>query len=234
MLYAVPKILWGHTGRLKNAVMFSDGQPLIKTIIIERLIMQDFTERLVGDDIVEVDLASPWRRLAAVLINSLLMLLAYLPIAGVLFGAMETLPNQDGQSTEMLEQVMAQAGGSMAWLGVLGALLILLVVQVYLMSKYGQSIGKKVMGIRVLRTNGDNPGFFGTVFMREILPSLVIMGVSLFAAIFGGVAAYDLVSGLLQLAFFVSVVVMVFLPKIDRRTVADLIAGTVVVRLPKK
>lgn len=234
MLYAVPKILWGHTGRLKNAVMFSDGHPLIKTIIIERLIMQDFTERLVGDDIVEVDLASPWRRLAAVLINSLLMLLAYLPIAGVLFGAMETLPNQDGQSTEMLEQVMAQAGGSMAWLGVLGALLILLVVQVYLMSKYGQSIGKKVMGICVLRTNGDNPGFFGTVFMREILPSLVIMGVSLFAAIFGGVAAYDLVSGLLQLAFFVSVVVMVFLPKIDRRTVADLIAGTVVVRLPKK
>lgn len=234
MLYAVPKILWGHTGRLKNAVMFSDGHPLIKTIIIERLIMQDFTERLVGDDIVEVDLASPWRRLAAVLINSLLMLLAYLPIAGVLFGAMETLPNQDGQSTEMLEQVMAQAGGSMAWLGVLGALLILLAVQVYLMSKYGQSLGKKVMGIRVLRTNGDNPGFFGTVFMREILPSLVIMGVSLFAAIFGGVAAYDLVSSLLQLAFFVSVVVMVFLPKIDRRTVADLIAGTVVVRLPKK
>lgn len=196
--------------------------------------MQDFTERLVGDDIVEVDLASPWRRLAAVLINSLLVLLAYLPIAGVLFGVMGTPQGEDGQSTEILEQLMAQAGGSVAWFGVLGALLILLVVQVYLMSKHGQSIGKKAVGIRVLRTNGDNPGFFGTVFMREILPSLVIMGLSLLAAVFGGLAAYDVVSSVLQLAFFVSVVVMVFLPKNDRRTVPDLLAGTVVVRLPKK
>lgn len=196
--------------------------------------MQDVTERLVGDDIVDVDLASPWRRLSAVLINSLLMLLAYLPLVGVMFDAMAALPEGDGQSTEMLGQVMAQAGGSMAWLGVLGALLILLVVQVYMMSKHGQSVGKKAVGIRVLRTNGDNPGFFGTVFMREILPSLVIVGVSLLASVFGGLAAYDMVSGLLQLAFVLSVAVMVFLPKIDRRTVPDLIAGTVVVRLPKK
>lgn len=196
--------------------------------------MQDVTERLVGDDIVDVDLASPWRRLSAVLINSLLMLLAYLPLVGVMFDAMSALPEGDGQSTEMLGQVMAQAGGSTAWLGVLGALLILLVVQVYMMSKHGQSVGKKAVGIRVLRTNGDNPGFFGTVFMREILPSLVIVGVSLLASVFGGLAAYDMVSGLLQLAFVLSVAVMVFLPKIDRRTVPDLIAGTVVVRLPKK
>lgn len=37
------------------------------------------------------------------------------------------------------------------------------------MSKTGQSFGKRIMKIKVINLDGRNPGFVGTVLIREIL-----------------------------------------------------------------
>ena len=42
------------------------------------------------------------------------------------------------------------------------------------MSRDGQSLGKKIMGIRVLKSDGSNPGFGGTVLIREVAWSFIV------------------------------------------------------------
>ena len=42
------------------------------------------------------------------------------------------------------------------------------------MSRDGQSLGKKIMGIRVLKSDGNNPGFEGTVLIREVVWALAV------------------------------------------------------------
>ena len=103
----------------------------------------------------------------------------------------------------------------------LGGILILayLIFQAVLMSKTGQSLGKRIMKIKVVNEDGDNPGFAGTVAMREIVPNLVLGVVGLIP--FLGVIA--------QFGFWVACLVMLFLVDRDRRTLQDMIAKTYVV-----
>ena len=56
---------------------------------------------------------------------------------------------------------------------VLGAL-VLLVIQVYLLSVFGQSIGKKMVGTRIVKvTDGSNPGFVGAFLLRSVVPGMI-------------------------------------------------------------
>ena len=103
----------------------------------------------------------------------------------------------------------------------LGGILILayLIFQAVLMSKTGQSLGKRIMKIKVVNEDGDNPGFAGTVAMREIVPNLVL----------GVVGLIPFLGAIAQFGFWVACLVMLFLVDRDRRTLQDMIAKTYVV-----
>ena len=103
----------------------------------------------------------------------------------------------------------------------LGGILILayLIFQAVLMSKTGQSFGKRIMKIKVVNEDGDNPGFAGTVAMREIVPNLVL----------GVVGLIPFLGAIAQFGFWVACLVMLFLVDRDRRTLQDMIAKTYVV-----
>ncbi|WP_422109464.1 RDD family protein [Achromobacter xylosoxidans] len=104
------------------------------------------------------------------------------------------------------------------------------IVQLYYMSRDGQSLGKKIMGIRVLKSDGSNPGFEGTVLIREVVWALavgvVVTIVSLAISDTGG----NLISLLIAFINFI----MLFSVKRDRRTLYDMLADTVVVKLPPR
>ena len=94
------------------------------------------------------------------------------------------------------------------------------------------------MNIRVLRTNGRNPGFWGTVVMREVVYNLLVgVGTSIIgylAVLLTGAAAEAVedIANLLSLLVTLVCVVMLFNLKKDRRTIQDYLANTVVVKLP--
>ena len=97
------------------------------------------------------------------------------------------------------------------------------------MSRDGQSLGKN-MGIRVLKSDGSNPGFGGTVLIREVawsfIVGIIVIAVMLAVNETGG----DLVSLLMAFINFI----MLFSVKRDRRTLYDMLADTVVVQLPPR
>ncbi len=53
-----------------------------------------------------------------------------------------------------------------AFLGVMG-------VQLYLLDKYGQSIGKRAQGIKVVRMDGSRVGILRLIFLRNVVPAAI-------------------------------------------------------------
>ncbi len=104
-------------------------------------------------------------------------------------------------------------GTSMALLGTAGYLLgavVYLVIQAFLLSRTGQSIGKKVAGTRVVKVDGSPAGFVGAFLMRSFvayLPNLIPI-----------------------LGFLYAITDICFIFRADHRCIHDLIAGTKVVR----
>ncbi|HFB4862818.1 TPA: RDD family protein, partial [Neisseria gonorrhoeae] len=114
------------------------------------------------------------------------------------------------------------------WVGLAG-ILAYTVIQIYYMSRDGQSLGKKIMRIRVLKTDGRNPGFVGTVLVREIAWSVLV---AIIAAVIG-LAVGENGENAINLLAFLANFVLLFMVKRDRRTLYDILADTVVVKLPK-
>ena len=98
------------------------------------------------------------------------------------------------------------------------ASIIYAVWQICWMTKYGQSIGKRLLKIRVIRTNGDNPGFAGNVLVREIVYNVIANFITVLTLGFGFII-------LLFVPF------MVFNTNLHRRTLQDFLAGTIVVKV---
>jgi uncharacterized RDD family membrane protein YckC len=93
---------------------------------------------------------------------------------------------------------------AIAWLG-------LTVVQMILLVRHGQSLGKRALGIRIVRVSDESiPGFVKVVLLRMLVPSF-IAGIPYAGAIIG------IVDGLL-----------IF--RDDRRCLHDLIAETKVIK----
>ena len=85
-------------------------------------------------------------------------------------------------------------------------LLAIIVVQTVLLTRDGQSVGKKALNIRiVVHRTGENGGFMPNVLLRVV------------------------VNGLLGFIPFYSILDILFIFRQDRRCIHDLIAGTVVV-----
>jgi uncharacterized RDD family membrane protein YckC len=147
-------------------------------------------------------LASREARLGGAILDSLVALACFAPglvLVGVAGGFTE--------GDEVENPALFLAGG--LWL--LAAFAALAAVQCYLLTKHGQSIGKRLMKTRIVDVDdGRNPGFVRTVLLRTILNA--VLGAIPFAG-----SVYSLVD-------------VLFIFREDRRCVHDLIAGTKVVR----
>lgn len=190
------------------------------------------------EDAVEVVPASPGKRIAAYCLNVVLSVLAYVPLIIAVAWPMRGYADRaEGMDVEQL----SQTDWSMPWL--LGGALVLLayaLLQLRWMSRNGQSVGKKIMNIRVLKTDGNNPGFVGTVLLREVAFNLMAgfgaAVVGYLAVLLAGlsVEAVEPLANVVSLAVMVACVAMLFNKKKDRRTLQDYLANTVVVSLPKR
>ncbi len=90
--------------------------------------------------------------------------------------------------------------------------LVLFVVQLWLLSTRGQTLAKRIFGIRIVNVaDNTNPGFVRAVLLRWFVPSLITVLIPIFG-----------------LLFFVVDSCFVFRP--DHRCIHDLIAGTKVVK----
>lgn len=190
---------------------------------------------LLNQNEVEVTIASAGSRMAAYLINIIFGVIALSPF----FIVVKSLEVKTGG----FKQMAALEGfwQDMGWLMLLGLLVVVLyiIVQIYFMSRDGQSLGKKIMGICVLKTDGRNPGFVGAVLMREVLYNLIVALVAVAIGKLGQLATGSENVGvkmeqIVSWGAFIVCVVMLFQTKIDRRTLSDYLADTVVVKLPKR
>ena len=165
----------------------------------------------------EMELASPGKRIAAYLINCLIGAVAYIPM---IWGAVSMSGSYAAAMDPENPVQMEPSGFAMGMIG-LGSVLILayLIFQAVLMSKTGQSLGKRIMKIKVVNEDGDNPGFVGVVALREIVPNIILMVVGMI----------PLLGPIAQLGFWIACLVMLFLVERDRRTLQDMIAKTYVV-----
>ena len=191
------------------------------------------------DDSNELTLATAVQRIVAWLINRVIEVVLMIPA----FGLIIVLLIKSGGKLDDIDN-MQTVYASLFWGIGLVMLLYLIygVVQVYYMSKHGQSIGKKLMKIRVVRENGDVAGFVHNVLLREFVYGLicsvimmVLMGI--FFAVFGleansGVAM--VMDALLQIVSYVPTIVcfiMLFMESRQRQTLQDILAKTYVVQV---
>ena len=97
-----------------------------------------------------IELASPWARLAAVIIDVLL----YLVLSGVLFFILES-SKQDPAVTGFT---------------IIGANLGLFIVQMVLLGMRGQTVGKILLKVRVVDAEtGQHPGWARIVLLRTVV-----------------------------------------------------------------
>lgn len=127
----------------------------------------------------QLDLASIGSRIAAKLVDTLLMVLATSP----LFISLYNSPNFDkllkwaeaGQTRLTSAQQMELMSALPEHILLLTNILVwgLIIAQVLLLMRRGQTIGKMIMGIRILdRKSNAIPGFFNLIIMRGLFITL--------------------------------------------------------------
>lgn len=96
---------------------------------------------------------------------------------------------------------------SLAMMGLGGLYFLgLAIYQLFLLSTRGQTLGKKWMGVKIVKMDGSPPGFVHAFLLRAI------------------------VNGLIGIVPFYSLVDILFIFREDRRCIHDLIASTKVVK----
>jgi len=143
-------------------------------------------------------LAGRWQRFGAVLLDALVAVVWAVPL-WLKFGVLNGITS--GQRQPLHTTIL---------LGVLGYLFFVL-VNGYFLKKNGQTIGKKLVGIRIATLDGGVPELWKLLVLR-----------------------YGLVSFVALIPFIGAMLCLIddlFIFKDDRRTVHDLIAGTKVLRV---
>ena len=187
------------------------------------------------DDGDELELASPAQRIVAWLINRVIEIALLIPIIGVVIALL--WQTRDSSDPSLL---MTSMMGSLGLVGLL--YLIYAGVQVYLMSKYGQSIGKRIMKIRVVGEDGDTAGFVRNVLLREVAYGLICMAIMLGISVVVGLLfgssdnlmANLAVNGMVEFISYIPTIVclvMIFMESRNRQTLQDLLAKTYVVQV---
>lgn len=114
------------------------------------------------DSEIEVELATPWQRSAAYIINlAFFLVCCYVGARLYIFhvGSQPKLMHIDYIALTICLLIPSIPFITAQWI---------------MMSKTGQSFGKRLMKIKVINLDGRNPGFVGTVLIREILFHTII------------------------------------------------------------
>jgi len=156
-----------------------------------------------GDETLES--ASRAARLAAVMLDGLLGFVWFTPAYIANFAM---IAQQSRGNPAMVWINLAKTGGWF-YLGLLGALIVL-AIDLTLLARNGQTIGKKLLGIKVVRVDGSPVSLFRVFFLRYVCNTLLTL-IPLFGSL------YSLVDCL-----------MIFSE--SRRTVHDRIADTIVIK----
>jgi len=150
-------------------------------------------------------LASRMTRLVAIMVDSILSFIWFTPAYVANFA---TIAQQSRGNPAMVWINLAKTGGWF-YLGLLGALAVL-AIDLVLLSRNGQTIGKKLLGIKVVRVDGSPVTLFRVFFLRYVCNTLLTL-IPLFGSL------YSLVDCL-----------MIFGE--TRRTLHDRIADTIVIK----
>jgi uncharacterized RDD family membrane protein YckC len=152
-------------------------------------------------------LATLGQRFAAALIDGLTFLIVYIPlILGLGIDAAAKIAENPEQVDSL---AFAPNWGLVGLAGIL--LLGLIVVNIIMLAKRGQTIGKRVMAIRIVDVEQDvNPGWVRTIILRSVVNTLIAM-----VPILGGLY---------------SIVDILFIFGQERRCIHDLIATTRVIQ----
>lgn len=124
-------------------------------------------------------LAARETRLLARLIDTGLALLAFAPGMVWFFASVAAVSSGNGlssvEATEMETDAASTAAANLGGAILLTVLLALalLLVQTILLSTRGQTLGKKLLGIRVVRTNGTEAGFAHAVLLRAVVMGII-------------------------------------------------------------
>jgi uncharacterized RDD family membrane protein YckC len=158
----------------------------------------------------DTELADRGIRLLAKLLDEVCAIACALPGIGMIgFSALRALIiSSRGGSLESLDVAENLGGLGLLMFG----LLALAVVQIWLISTRGQSIGKIVFGIRIVRVDGGRAGFVHGWLLRSFVPG------------FFGLLPFGL-------GFVYSIVDACFIFRADRRCIHDFIASTRVVKV---
>ena len=142
-------------------------------------------------------LASRWKRLGGSLLDGLISTIVIIP---VIFATGIFNQLKQGQRMNIAQTVL------FFFLG----LTIFLIIHGYLLSKYGQTVGKKIVGTRIVDKGTGKIIPLGKIFILRVLPISIISQIPLIGGLFG------LADSL-------------FIFRDDKRCIHDLIAGTIVV-----
>jgi uncharacterized RDD family membrane protein YckC len=165
---------------------------------------------------VELTPADRLTRLFAVLIDNVILALCVLPGAVLLGSAFFQIVIDASRGIQPdftdIEPGRLLLGAALIGLGAFS----LLIVQIVMLSMRGQTIGKRLLGIRIVRFgDGSNPGFVRAWLLRSLGVGLI----GTFAALI-----------LPMLGNLFSIVNYCFIFRADRRCLHDLIADTKVVK----
>lgn len=157
----------------------------------------------------QTQLADRGTRLLAKLMDDLIALACALP--GALVLGLSTLRpllrTGDMAQLSSLESSRAATGVTL----LLAGLFALMLVQIWMLTTRGQTLGKRVLGVRIVRAGDEGPaGFLRAWVLRSFLPGVI-----------------GLVPGI---GMFFTLIDIVFIFRPDRRCLHDLIAGTKVVK----
>ncbi|CAG8999881.1 MAG: hypothetical protein CENE_01864 [Candidatus Celerinatantimonas neptuna] len=145
-------------------------------------------------------LASRWARLSAAMIDGMLGLIIII-LAMKYLGVWDSAKDGVIPMHDMVKLTLVGWGS-------------FFVLHGYLLKKYGQTIGKRVMGIAIVTLDGELPEFWPLIARRYVPMGVV------------GYIPY--------IGRFLSMVDSLFIFRKDKRCVHDLIAGTVVIKLNSK
>jgi uncharacterized RDD family membrane protein YckC len=154
------------------------------------------------NDIEENELASRWQRVGAAIIDGLIAMCWAVPLSFAL-------------GTISYQKRGIQPPYSLTLLSIVLGFIIFVIVHGYFLKTNGQTIGKKLVGIRIVALDGNLATLGKLLGLRYLLIQLIFL--------IPGAGA--MLGGLL------SVVDCLFVFRSDRRCVHDLIAGTRVVKM---
>ena len=164
-------------------------------------------------------LASPAERILATIADLLCAAVAAAPAAWALYPLRHTPQDQ---------WVKVFTASPLLWLGA-ALLLVYFAIQAVWLATRGQTLGKRLMNIRIIRDNGHPANFFNSLVLRTLIFNLlcVIMigGTLLLAHLDDNFKVYEL----MWIPYVVSFI-MLFQTTDDHRTLQDRLAATVIVK----